>query len=259
MDFTYKSYEELIKTLRENNYTMCGYNNHNYDKCAILRHDVDQSTDKASKLASIECNLGVKSTYFFLLSSDFYNIASKKNYEAIHRIKAMGHEIGLHFDEMKYNTQNLDTHYTYDIHGTRYIRNPHGKIVDLVEKEIRIMSDILGVEILTVSMHRPSNETLVADYRFEKAVNTYSKTFFEEFKYLSDSRFNWRESVMDIVKSNTYKKLHILTHAFWYEERSMSGCEIIKDFVNSANSERYNQMKDNIKNIDEFMTQEEVI
>lgn len=103
MQFTYRAYKALIKRLRSKQYELVGYTDYeSKDKCAILRHDVDTSIDKALELAALESQENVKSTYFFLLNTDFYNIASQNSMEKIQRIHAMGHEIGLHFDETKY-------------------------------------------------------------------------------------------------------------------------------------------------------------
>ena len=104
MEFNYKSYEKLINLLRENNYKICSYHDYaDYDKCVILRHDIDQSLEKSLEFAEFEKSLQVRSTYFILLTSDFYNIASLKNTRIITKIKRLGHNIGLHFDEVKYN------------------------------------------------------------------------------------------------------------------------------------------------------------
>ena len=245
MEFTYKAYEELINILNKNEYKICSYHDYiNHEKCVILRHDVDTSLEKALGFAKFENILGIQSTYFVLLSSNFYNIASAKNIEIIYKIKEYGHEIGLHFDEIKYSKLNFPIN--------------NGELKNSIEKEIKIMSDVLGFEINTVSMHRPSKETLAANYKLNNAINSYSKTFFEEFKYLSDSRFNWREPVLDIVENNIYKKLHILTHAFWYSEIGDTASEICRKFVNNANRERYIQMNDNIRDFTEFMKEEEI-
>ena len=48
MDFTYNAYKNLIERLRDNKYNVTNYKNYsNYDKCAILRHDIDYSVDNA--------------------------------------------------------------------------------------------------------------------------------------------------------------------------------------------------------------------
>lgn len=239
ISFAYSGYRALINSLHERHYAFVDY--HNYEKntrCVILRHDIDNSIDKSVKLAELEAELGVKSTYFVLLTSDFYNPSSKKSIEGLHRIQKLGHEIGLHFDEMAYD----------DLED----------VVGVIQKEAKLLSEILGIPITTVSMHRPSNKTLEANYEIPGMINSYGKTFFNDFKYLSDSRRRWRESVLDIINSGQYDKLHILTHAIWYNEEEEDIHDTIKAFVTSANKERYYQEKENIKDIESILDISEI-
>ena len=239
MDFTYNGYEGLIKSLQKVGYIFVDY--HSYEKlfrCVILRHDIDNSIEKAVQLAEIEAKLGVKSTYFVLMTSDFYNPASKKSLEGLRKIQKLGHEIGLHFDEMAYD--GLED------------------VVSAIRKEAHLLSDILGTPITTVSMHRPSQKTLDANYEIPGMINSYGKVFFNDFKYLSDSRRRWREPVLDIIKSGQYDRLHILTHAIWYNDVEMDIHDTIKNFVNSANLERYYQEKENIKDIESILDISEI-
>ena len=77
MNFTYRAYVEIIHLLEDMKYEIASYDNYlDYDKCAILRHDVDYMMQNAYKLGQIEYDRGVKSTYFLLITSDFYNVFS---------------------------------------------------------------------------------------------------------------------------------------------------------------------------------------
>ena len=110
MQFTYSAYETLIALLRAQEYAFCDYHDHaQHPRCVILRHDIDNSLPQAVRLAEIEAELGVKSTYFVLLRTDFYNVASKTGQDALRRILSLGHEIGLHYDEIAYVESNICT------------------------------------------------------------------------------------------------------------------------------------------------------
>lgn len=103
MEFTYDGYRHLLALLRENGYAISGYDNwREFPRCAILRHDIDTSLTDAVKLGEVEAEADVHSTFFVLLRTDFYNPASAKSLELIRRLRDMGHEIGLHFDEVAY-------------------------------------------------------------------------------------------------------------------------------------------------------------
>lgn len=240
MDFSYTGYVRLLSLLRQHTYEIVDY--HDYEehpRCVILRHDIDTDLAQAVRFAELEAKEGVKSTYFVLLRTDFYNPASRQSMEQLRRIQSLGHEIGLYFDEKAY---------------------PEGSVSETTEHILRerdILSMILEVPVTTVSMHRPSRMTLEADLKIPGMVNSYGKTFFHDFKYLSDSRRRWREPVEEIIQSGEYDRLHILTHAFWYHEKDESIEATVGRFVRLANRERYGQMKENITDLPSILKEDE--
>lgn len=241
MRFTYESYTKMIALLRRCGYTFTDYNVcDNYKKCVILRHDIDTSLDKAVQLAKLEEKLRVNSTYFILLSSDFYNVMARDSRDKIEEIQNAGHNIGLHFDELNYD------------------RSSSKGIKEHIIQEIKIMEGILQTKIKAVSMHRPSKETLEADYDLSPVINSYGKKFFKEFKYVSDSRRRWREDVMEIIQSGKYDKLHILTHAFWYHDKEKDLKTTIKEFVNQGSIDRYHVLDKNITDLKSILGEEEI-
>lgn len=243
MNFTYASYRELLSLLRERGYAFRGY--HDYGdapRCVILRHDIDTCLDRAVKLAELEAEEGVSSAYFVLLRTDFYNAFSKAGKEALDRIRSLGHEIGLHFDEASYVP-------ALEADG----------VVQSIIKECGLLSTFLETPVSSVSMHRPSRTTLEADYAIPGIVNSYGKTFFRDFKYLSDSRRRWREPVLDIICSRKYDQLHILTHAFWYHDEEEDIAQTVGTFIRSANRERRRQMAENITDLESIVKREDVL
>lgn len=244
MEFTYNAYKDLISLLRNNNYSFASYHNYsNFDKCVIMRHDIDYSLDKAVYLARIEQDVGIRSTYFVLISSPFYNIVSNEAKRKIDIILNAGHEIGLHFDELNYTEQ-----YYQDIGGME----------NAIFQEIELTEKILGEKIKSVLMHRPSKQTLQADYNLGDIKNSYGKEFFDEFKYVSDSRRRWRENVEKIVISGDYNRLHILTHAFWYNIEEKDIKQTISAFIDCAGNERYYDLNCNITDLADIMGQQRV-
>lgn len=243
MEFTYRAYRGLLSLLREQEYPVRNY--HNYEdapRCVILRHDVDQSLSQAVKLAELEAEEGVRSTWFVLLRTEFYNVFSKAGTEALRHIQSLGHEIGLHFDEASYVPA----------------LGPDSVAQNII-KERGLLSALLETRVSTVSMHRPSKSTLEADFQIPGIVNSYGKTFFRNFKYLSDSRRRWREPVLDIIRSGEFDRLHILTHAFWYHEAEEDISQTVRSFVRLAGPERYRQMAENITDIASIFTEEDAL
>ncbi len=239
MDFTYKAYKEMIKKLLDKGYEISDYKNYKEKKkVVILRHDIDTSLEKALRIAEVEKELNVNSTYFILLSTDFYNINSEKSLRILKEIKRLGGKIGLHFDEKKYKISDKEEYIKY------------------VNYELDILSKILNEKVDIVSMHRPSKEFLEMNLEIPNVINSYQKVFFNKFKYVSDSRMNWRENIEEIIENNQYKALHILTHPFWYEENEKTMEEKLKIFLNNATLERYSSLSENIRNFEEILSKE---
>ena len=242
MEFTFRAYRNMLQLLREIGYEFFGYHDYaEHPRCVILRHDIDNSPEKALALARLEAQQGVQATYFVLLRTDFYNPASRQCAQVLREILSLGHEIGLHFDEVAYGRELTQE-----------------QTVDCIRRESEMLSALLDTAVTSVSMHRPSQATLESDLQIPGMVNSYGKRFFREFKYLSDSRRHWREPVLDIIRSGEYDRLHILTHAFWYHEQERDISQTVKDYVCSANRERYGWMKENIRDLAEILKEDEI-
>jgi len=235
-DFTYSAYDSLINLINKNGYRFTNYHNSADDgkKQCIIRHDVDSRLEKTVRLGEIEYNNDLSSTYFVLLRTDMYNVFSKRCVEFFNRLQSLGHEIGLHFDEGFFAEKD------YDI--KREIKN-----------EAAILSEAIGQEVRVVSMHRPSEKTLGADYQFDNIVNSNSKKFFKEFKYLSDSRMFWRENVEDAVCSEKYRKIHLSLHPGWYSEEKNTMAGNLRGFIDSAKDERYKFLSENIYDLETIL------
>lgn len=241
MNFTYEAYVTMLNNLKDNGYHVADYHNYkSHEKVVILRHDVDMSLEKAVEMAYLEKKYGVKSTYYILISSEFYNIYSKRAIMCIKEIMKCGHSIGLHFDEERYNHSD--------------------NLIKCMEKELSILELCIGEQVKSISMHRPSSKTLESDYVIKggTVVNSYSKEFFSDFKYVSDSRKHWREDAISIIESNEYKRLHILTHPIWYEKETKDMREQLKRFCKQAEKERYDALRDNIRDLEKIFIYEEV-
>lgn len=241
MTFSYDGYRSLLALIREHHYPIISYRNwDDFDRCVILRHDIDTDIKKALKMARLEVEEGVVSTYFVLLTSDFYNVFSKQNAEMLQEILSLGHDIGLHFDEVRY---------------------PECTSIEAVKKKIQYevgtLEKAIGSKIHAVSMHRPSKLIMDADLKIEGLINFYGKVFFKEFKYLSDSRRRWREPVEDIIKSEKFDRLQILTHAFWYDEQEYNLHDSVSGFINSGNRDRYHFMQSNFTDLESVMAEKE--
>lgn len=243
MKFTYEGYGNLLDCLKNNGYEFVDYENYKqFEKCVILRHDVDYDLQRVVKMAELEHEKGVSSTYFVLLTSDFYNLASKESEQIIKYLKKTGHSIGLHFDEKR-----------YDILTEEWDKD---KIIGLIQKEIKVLEEITEGKISSVSMHRPSKKTLRSNLCIPGIANSYGEEFFKNFKYLSDSRMCWREDVKAVIESGEFSRIQLLTHAFWYFDKERPMKDIIEDFIYGRDEiarHRYKVLGDNITDLGDII------
>jgi hypothetical protein len=95
-DFTLAKYEELLETLQQAGYRMLPIRDFLIQKeplpCAILRHDVDRREERALTMALLEKDRGIHSTYYFRQGRGLGKA------EVVLRIKALGHEVGYHYE-----------------------------------------------------------------------------------------------------------------------------------------------------------------
>jgi hypothetical protein len=225
-------------------YVFTDYLNWNsVEKSVILRHDVDISLPKAVEMSEQEkdiCN-GGKATYFVLLSTEFYNLASLQSRRHVHRIIANGGQIGLHFDETQYEISTKE------------------EMVHFVMHEIELLSKILDYPIKTVSMHRPSQMFLQSDMEFPGICNSYANCFFKDMKYVSDSRRRWREDVDSIVAEGQYKRINLLTHPVWYNHQEEADIrEALLRTMRNAQLAYYDNMNENITDLPSVITRQEI-
>ncbi|KTD21646.1 hypothetical protein [Legionella londiniensis] len=111
MDFTLKTYEQLLRKIQHTNHKTCTVYEFMRDKAAaddkliVLRHDVDRRPKNALKMAKLEANLGIQSTYYFRHMRETFKP------QIIREIASMGHEIGYHYETLAKARGNYEEAY----------------------------------------------------------------------------------------------------------------------------------------------------
>ena len=171
----------------------------------FLRHDVDASWQRALKLAHIEREEGVTSTYFILFHSDFFNVLEPEVTECIRRIRDLGHHLGLHFDPNSYPVESI------------------AQLTPFIELEKKMCQDLVGVNPVAISLHNPDvSRNWIADLEHLPTVagmvNVYCQEIRANYSYLSDSNGYWRfRRLFDVLEDRTLEaNLHILIHPEWW-------------------------------------------
>ena len=212
--FSYDEYKDII-SLIQGNLPIVNFNDvidNNLTEYCVIRHDIEYSVDRAYKMAQIEAEIGIKSTYCIQVRNNIYNAVSNKNIGLVKKIKALGHEIALHQDP------------------------PAGlgdySLKDYLLKDIRTLSAYYNVKIKIFSYHRPKQEYLQKYFTVEDKINTNGNKFFHYFKgdgivkpeeldvtYLADSNHKWKWGDPKKVDLSKINKLQMNMHPYsWSEE-----------------------------------------
>jgi hypothetical protein len=95
IDFTIKVYTELIKSFTNQGFVIKSFNDYLTTTGGIVfRQDVDKLPNNSLKVARIQYELGIKSTYFFRILSGSFDL------DIIEQIEKLGHEIGYHYEDL---------------------------------------------------------------------------------------------------------------------------------------------------------------
>ena len=205
-DFTRENYRRLLRLSLET-YKPCTYTNFSeHERFILWRHDLDTSIHSARKIALIEAEVGIVSTFFLHLHNPFYNLFEREVVDCIRDIQKLGHPIALHFDSHFYDIQNEAT-------LTKYL---------VFEKTL--LENIFEQKIEVFSFHNTNPFTMSCqEWQYAGLINTYSEFFQKNVGYCSDTNGYWRgkrlEEVLDEAKDQS---LQVLIHPEWWQDTVMS-------------------------------------
>lgn len=214
--FSYQNYSKLLKKYKSK---LISFDKALYKKnFVILRHDVEFSMIKALEMAKIEFYAGVKSTYFFQVYSNSYNLLSINNRKILDEIISMGHKAGLHF-------------------YTSHIKKGDWKsLYAELDKQKKIFNLAHNKTSLVFSFHRPQAWLLENKKdKIKGLINSYGESFFEfksnpqKIKYYADSRRNWDYG--NPLKNNNFKKIQILIHPDFWSDKPLTNKQQLNQLI----------------------------
>lgn len=207
-EFTEAGFRKLLRRLIDGGYRFASYGAAADDRHVLWRHDVDLSMHRAARLAEIEAESGAAATYFIHLRSSFYSMLETSIIERVRHIRALGHEIGLHFDGAAYATTAWD----------------RPALNAAIARERALLETILDMSVRCVSWHNPDLSNLLDfdDEHIGGLANAYAARLRRNYVYCSDSNGYWRFSPMDEVISEDHERLHLLTHPEWWTPEALS-------------------------------------
>lgn len=161
-------------------------------KTVILRHDVDSRPERALKMAKLEVDMGIHSTYYFRYTKSVFDTT------IIKKVSDMGHEVGYHYETLSKSHGNF------------------GEAIELFEFELNEFRKICKIN--TISMHgsalsKYDNRVLWDAYNFGN-YNIIGEAYLSvgtDFCYFSDTGRSWsqKNKIRDFVPN---KKEHFLVN-----------------------------------------------
>lgn len=204
-DFTEDGYREVLCSAKRN-YAFEPFGTDSEARHVLWRHDVDISMHRALRLAQIEADEGVRSTYFLLLRSEYYNLLEGPVLSRAREILSLGHWLGLHFDPS-----------TFDPHSPDELERG-------LTRERDFLADVLERPIEAFSFHNPTIHGF--DFRMDEIagmLNTYGRGIDARYTYISDSNGYWRHRRLpEVLDAREEHRLHVLTHPEWWQAEAMS-------------------------------------
>ena len=177
-DFSYQSYGRLLDAVKDAGYKFSFILDDDTASAETptmyLRHDVDTDYLGCLPLAQIESSKGIRSTWYFLFTSDVYSILSPEIISIMKKLIELGHVVGLHVDATLYTS------------------------LESMERECNHIFDLLSSQVSlskTLSFHKPAQWLLDQAISVPGWTNAYSDKFYAHCIYVSDSnrREFWKE------------------------------------------------------------------
>lgn len=220
MDFTYSSYTAFVSELLQNGYQLVDFGPPSTlppltERFVVLRHDVDVSLRAAVRFAEHEADHGIRSSYFVMITNQFYNAHSSDGRRALGRLRSLGHSIGLHFDETIHHVPSTEA------------------FNEACSREAAELMDVSEGSLVGVSFHRPISTRLGATIELTAPLpHSYLPAYIHDIEYCSDSTGRWRfgpPNERPAVAEG--RPLHLLTHPIWWGEQHEAPEERLGRFV----------------------------
>jgi hypothetical protein len=211
-DFTYYIYSGLIASLKKAGYVLLPFidyisNGSDFDRCVVIRHDVDRKPGNALVIAKIEKDAGIKASYYFRMVKESYDE------NIIRQIMDMGHEIGYHYENLseiskqkreirKQNRENRN-----EERGKRE-KEFRDKLLELAiekfELNLRRLRKLYPVK--TICMHgsplsKYDNKKMWEKYDYKDYGIIADPSFdidYNEVFYITDTGRSWNKSIASI-------------------------------------------------------------
>ncbi len=198
--FSIAAYVELMAEFRRRGYEVVDFFAATPEsRHLLLRHDVDMCLQRAMQLAEAEAGLGLRASYFVLVNTEMYNVASRSGRASVQRLLELGHDVGLHFDGAHIREHDLEA------------------LTRSVDLECNILEMQTGQPVRVVTFHRPASWLMGHATSLSGRIHAYQPRFFERMGYCSDSAGAFRyQHPLKHQAVLEGRALQLLTHPIWW-------------------------------------------
>ena len=159
----------------------------------FLRHDIDFSPKNALRMAQLERQHDISSTYTVLLTGQYYNAFEKDIQETLKEKRVMDMKLDFILIQL----------------FTTYLMNYQCR--NILKKRLAL-SDIIGAPISMFSFHNTTDFTRNCRAQaYSGLVNAYSNFFHNDVEYTSDSNGYWRFRTWKELLLENHKIIQVLT------------------------------------------------
>jgi hypothetical protein len=246
-DFSYEQYNQIIAIVRHYLPIIDFSEVYENKKYCVIRHDVEYSVERALKMAQIEEEAKISSSYVIQIRNNNYNALSDVNLKMIREIHNLGHPIGLH------------------VHTDAFFENPIHGLATYIKKDADTLSNYLGFKVDRFSVHRPVNAILMSYLQVDGLINMNDRPFFHfcdkewtkhhlDVTYLADSNHQWKYGNPFDLNFAKCHKLQLNCHP---DSWSDNGANNLQNFINlfeEKRKETIDSFKREVKTFPEQMT-----
>jgi hypothetical protein len=204
-EFTYSTYGQLLELFCRSHQNLAFKDLPVGDPTSryfVLRHDIDFSPEAALRMAGLESDLGIRATYFLLLSTSYYNLLSKEYCEFPRKLIELGHDVGFHYDVAVLSRSGNESLWT------------------TLRSHVSILEQLTGTPVRAIAMHNPSVSGKDPFRGHPEYLNAYDEICVKEGAYFSDSCGVWRPETLGVFQRGILPpRFQVLVHPiFWGEQ-----------------------------------------
>lgn len=197
----------------------------------LIRHDVDITPWSALRMAELEHELGVHTTYYYRLHAPFYNLMDGAVLDSVRRVAGMGHEVGLHYEPGFFLERGMDP-----VAGTR--------------SDLRTFEELVGFRTHTIAQHQPAAGPVLADISKDHPC-AYQPALVREIPYFGDSGFHWREGC--VCTKFHHRRLHTLIHPHSWVRDARSWQDVLRAHAQDLGARLATEMEAYVTHVEQYL------